>query len=194
MKDEYCDATTESRNSGARARRPLLSNVPEITFPLRCIAMNESLTGNKLLNTRFPWKPTGQHRTINCSGRLAVIKSSGFVNSEDSVIRKFRRQSNSWTVNQLRLVAKQRLTSRRRILYFLCYSYSNLQSVIITCSYRLRVSNKSIRLIQNPLLSVTQTSYTWQYCDEIPESRNSGIGSEVDFLGNELLRQLHDNS
>jgi hypothetical protein len=31
------------------------------------------------------------------------------------------------------------------------------------------------------------------YCDEIPESRNSGIGSEVDFLGKELLRQLHDN-
>jgi hypothetical protein len=28
----------------------------------------------------------------------------------------------------------------------------------------------------------------------MPESRNSGIGSEVDFLGNELLRQLHDHS
>jgi hypothetical protein len=32
------------------------------------------------------------------------------------------------------------------------------------------------------------------YCDGMPESRNSGIGSEVDFLGNELLSQLHDNS
>jgi hypothetical protein len=32
------------------------------------------------------------------------------------------------------------------------------------------------------------------YCDEMLESRNSGIGSEVDFLSNELLRQLHDNS
>jgi hypothetical protein len=32
------------------------------------------------------------------------------------------------------------------------------------------------------------------YCDETSESRNSGIRSEVDFLGNELLRQLHDNS
>jgi hypothetical protein len=32
------------------------------------------------------------------------------------------------------------------------------------------------------------------YCDGMPESRNSGIGSEVDFLGNTLLRQLHDNS
>jgi hypothetical protein len=30
--------------------------------------------------------------------------------------------------------------------------------------------------------------------DERPENRHSGIGSEVDFLGNELLRQLHDNS
>jgi hypothetical protein len=30
-------------------------------------------------------------------------------------------------------------------------------------------------------------------CDEMPESRNSGIGSEVYFLGNELLRQLNDN-
>jgi hypothetical protein len=27
---------------------------------------------------------------------------------------------------------------------------------------------------------------------EFLESRNSGIGSEVDFLGNELLRQLHE--
>jgi hypothetical protein len=33
-----------------------------------------------------------------------------------------------------------------------------------------------------------------EYYDEMPESRNSGIGSEVDFLGYELLRQLHDNS
>jgi hypothetical protein len=33
-----------------------------------------------------------------------------------------------------------------------------------------------------------------QYFNEMPESRNSGIGSEVDFLGNELMRQLHDNS
>jgi hypothetical protein len=32
------------------------------------------------------------------------------------------------------------------------------------------------------------------YCDEKPGSRNSGIGSEADFLGNELLRQLYDNS
>jgi hypothetical protein len=30
--------------------------------------------------------------------------------------------------------------------------------------------------------------------DEMAESRNSGIRLEVDFLGNELLRQLHDNS
>jgi hypothetical protein len=27
----------------------------------------------------------------------------------------------------------------------------------------------------------------------MPESRNSGIGWEVDFQGNDLLRQLHDN-
>jgi hypothetical protein len=32
------------------------------------------------------------------------------------------------------------------------------------------------------------------YCDEMPESRNSGIESEVDFLGNELLRRLYENS
>jgi hypothetical protein len=31
-------------------------------------------------------------------------------------------------------------------------------------------------------------------CDEMPESRKSGIGSVVGFLGNELLRPLHDNS
>jgi hypothetical protein len=30
--------------------------------------------------------------------------------------------------------------------------------------------------------------------EEIPENTNSGIGSEVDFLGNELLGQLHGNS
>jgi hypothetical protein len=34
----------------------------------------------------------------------------------------------------------------------------------------------------------------YKYCDDMPESRNSGIGSEVDFQGNELLRRLHDNS
>jgi hypothetical protein len=28
----------------------------------------------------------------------------------------------------------------------------------------------------------------------MPESRNSGIGSEVDFVGNQLLRRLHNNS
>jgi hypothetical protein len=28
----------------------------------------------------------------------------------------------------------------------------------------------------------------------MPESWNSGIGLEFDFLGNELLRRLHDNS
>jgi hypothetical protein len=28
----------------------------------------------------------------------------------------------------------------------------------------------------------------------MPENRNSGIGSEVDFLCNELLRRFHDNS
>jgi hypothetical protein len=36
--------------------------------------------------------------------------------------------------------------------------------------------------------------HMYLYCDEMPESRNSGIGPEVDFLRNELLRQLHDNS
>jgi hypothetical protein len=32
------------------------------------------------------------------------------------------------------------------------------------------------------------------YCDGMPESRNSGTGSKVDFLGNEFLSRLHDNS
>jgi hypothetical protein len=36
--------------------------------------------------------------------------------------------------------------------------------------------------------------YTQIYCDGMPESRNSGIGSEVDSLCNELLRRLHENS
>jgi hypothetical protein len=43
----YCDVMTESRNSGARATCPLLSNVSEITFPWQRIAANESLAGNK---------------------------------------------------------------------------------------------------------------------------------------------------
>jgi hypothetical protein len=49
----YRDVMVESRNSGAKARRPLLSNDSEITFPLQRIAANESLPDNKLLNTRF---------------------------------------------------------------------------------------------------------------------------------------------
>jgi hypothetical protein len=36
-------------------------------------------------------------------------------------------------------------------------------------------------------------TFTHKYCDEMPESRKSGIGSEVDFLDNELLRQLNDS-
>jgi hypothetical protein len=45
-----------------------------------------------------------------------------------------------------------------------------------------------------PLGCSGRTAVKREQCDEIHESRNSGIGSEVDFLGNELFRQLHDNS
>jgi hypothetical protein len=44
-----------------------------------------------------------------------------------------------------------------------------------------------------PLGYSGRTALRREQCDEMAESRNSGIGSEVDFLGNELLRQLHDN-
>jgi hypothetical protein len=44
-----------------------------------------------------------------------------------------------------------------------------------------------------PLDCSGRTVLRREQCDEMPESRNSGIESEVDFLGNELLRQLHDN-
>jgi hypothetical protein len=36
--------------------------------------------------------------------------------------------------------------------------------------------------------------YSLTYCDRMPERRNSGIGSGVDFLGKVLLRRLHDHS
>jgi hypothetical protein len=39
-----------------------------------------------------------------------------------------------------------------------------------------------------------QTALRREQCDGLPESRNSVIRWEVDFLGNELLRRLHDNS
>jgi hypothetical protein len=45
-----------------------------------------------------------------------------------------------------------------------------------------------------PLGCSGQTSIRRAKCDEMPESSNSGIKSEVDFLGYRLLRQLHDNS
>jgi hypothetical protein len=67
LRREQFDVTAERRNSRARAWCPLLSNGPEITFPLQQRATNESLPGNKLLNTRLPWQPTEQQRTINCS-------------------------------------------------------------------------------------------------------------------------------
>jgi hypothetical protein len=81
-----CDVTATSRNNGTRATRPLLSNDSEITFSLQPIAANESLPGNTLLNTRIPWQPLGNRgqltvlRGVFYAGRLAVIKSSGFVN------------------------------------------------------------------------------------------------------------------
>jgi hypothetical protein len=72
--------TAKIRNSGARAKRPLLSNDSEITFPLQRIAASELLPGNKVLITRFPWQAPGnrgqltvQHRVLY-AGRLAVIK------------------------------------------------------------------------------------------------------------------------
>jgi hypothetical protein len=74
-------------DSRANARYPLLSKSPEITFPLQRKAANESLPSNKLLNTRFPWQPTGQQRAINCStwcllcGQPTRYKSSEVVNS-----------------------------------------------------------------------------------------------------------------
>jgi hypothetical protein len=56
--------------------------------------------------------------------------------------------------------------------------------------------HESHQLYYNKLLTLLfiRKNTIVKYCDEIPESRNSEIGSEVDFLGNELLRQLHDNS
>jgi hypothetical protein len=59
----------ESRNSGTGARRPLLSNDSEITFPLHRIAANESLPGNKLLNM-FPRQRVHERRvTTDMKGR-----------------------------------------------------------------------------------------------------------------------------
>jgi hypothetical protein len=45
-----------------------------------------------------------------------------------------------------------------------------------------------------PLDYSGRTALRWEQCDGMPENRNGGIGSEVDFLGNELLRRLHDKS
>jgi hypothetical protein len=50
------------------------------------------------------------------------------------------------------------------------------------------------RKVDMPLGYSGQTALRREQCDEMPESRNNGIGSEVDFLGNKLLRRLHDNS
>jgi hypothetical protein len=47
--EQYCDVMAESLNNGARAGRPLLSNDPEITFPLQRIAANELLPSDKLM-------------------------------------------------------------------------------------------------------------------------------------------------
>jgi hypothetical protein len=90
----------KSRNSGARARRPLLRNGPKIMFPLQQIATNESLPGNKLLtqdsrdNQHDYRRQLTVRRGVFYAGSLAVIKGSEFVNSRDSVAREFRRQLN----------------------------------------------------------------------------------------------------
>jgi hypothetical protein len=100
--------------------------------------------------------------------RMVVTKVSGFMNSSfkalrKSFTRKFRRQFNSWSVNQMRSVTKQRLPCRRWRLYFVCYNDSNLYSVIIIGSYDFWVSNKCIHLIQNPLLVFTPIRNMRQY-------------------------------
>jgi hypothetical protein len=53
---------------------PLLSNGSESTYPLQEIATNESLPGNKLLNTKiFPW----QHNTTEgLFGMLTYIPAT----------------------------------------------------------------------------------------------------------------------
>jgi hypothetical protein len=59
------------------------------------------------------------------------------------------------------------------------------------------VTNRALRRNRNgdtPLGYLERRALRREQYDEMPESGNSGIGSEVDFLGNELLRQLHDNS
>jgi hypothetical protein len=86
-----------------------------------------------------------------------------FNSARESFVRKFRRHFNNWSVNQIWFCTKQRLVSRRLRLYFVCYRYSNLQTVIIICSYDLWVSNKFITLIQNPLLLVTLARNSWDY-------------------------------
>jgi hypothetical protein len=108
---------------------------------------------------------------------LAYIRNCGDC-SKDSFVRErhtsFKtigkslvREFNSWIVNQIRYVTKQRLLSRRWRLFFMCYSYRNVQSVIIICSYDLWVSSKLIHLIQNPLLRVTLSPYRWQHDDVV---------------------------
>jgi hypothetical protein len=104
-----------------------------------------------------------------CEYRMVVTEVSELVNSSfkalsQSFTGKFRRHFNSWSVNQIRFVTKQRLQCRCWRLHFVCYSHSNSYSVIIIGSYDFWVSNKCIHLIQNPLLLLFTQSGT---CDNI---------------------------
>jgi hypothetical protein len=98
---KYSDMTAESRNNGALTSRPLLSNGSEITFPLQRIATNESLQGNKLLNTRFPWPPTGKQK--NCASWWLLSRPRGSYSYKRQRITRVEAGSNTSTVT-LRVV------------------------------------------------------------------------------------------
>jgi hypothetical protein len=84
----------DSRNSGDRARRPLLSNGSKITHPLHPIAAKESLPGNKLINTRFPWQRIREKYSWNhwgwcfLSGQPSSYKSSRIPGSTETMVRQ----------------------------------------------------------------------------------------------------------
>jgi hypothetical protein len=131
------------------------------TLPRQRIRLYKSTRCPEIV-TRF--MATDNNRGINCPTWCPVLgphEVSSVRDSDSERERERERESsrglsiedggfNSWCVTKWRLV------SRGWRIHFVCYSYSYPQSVIITCTYDLWVSNRSIHQ-SKPRLQVTNT-------------------------------------
>jgi hypothetical protein len=102
--------------------------------------------------TRFV--ATENNRGINCLTECSIFGPHKVSSVRDSDRQAERVQD--WGLRMEDALVEVTTSKQTLKISFLCYSYSNLQSVIIACTYEVCVSNKSIHQSE-PRLQVTNT-------------------------------------